>query len=76
MNANLKPDQTVGTMRIPDQYRENDSEENKVIYALNQLGEASAEDVGIKYLNWIVLLNQVGSAILRNLYLRPDVKKA
>jgi DNA-binding PadR family transcriptional regulator len=33
---------------IPGQYRENDSEENKVIYALSQIGEGSAEDVGIK----------------------------
>jgi hypothetical protein len=48
MNTNLKSGHAAGTMQIPDRYRENDSEENKVIYALSQIGEGSAEDVGIK----------------------------
>lgn len=46
MNKNLKTDQTVGEIRIPDHYHENDSEENKIIYALYQIGEGSAEDIG------------------------------
>ena len=35
-------------LAIPGRYRENDTEENKVIYALSQIGEGSAEDVGVK----------------------------
>jgi hypothetical protein len=33
---------------IPERYRQDDSEENKVIYALSLIGKGSAEDVGIK----------------------------
>jgi hypothetical protein len=43
-----QPGKATSPLLIPGQYRENDSEENKVIYALSQIGEGSAEDVGIK----------------------------
>lgn len=36
------------TLYIPDAYRADDSEENKVIYALGLIGEGTAGDIGIK----------------------------
>jgi hypothetical protein len=35
-------------LNIPGSYRADDSDENRIIYALSLIGEGSAEDVGIK----------------------------
>jgi hypothetical protein len=48
MNTNLKTDQTISGISIPEHYRPDDSEENKVIYAFSLIDEGSAEDVAIK----------------------------
>jgi hypothetical protein len=37
-----------GLLHVPDHYNADDSEENKVIYALNEIREGTAQDVGIK----------------------------
>lgn len=39
---------TLGMLEVPDRYGPDDSEEDKVIYALSLIGHGTAGDVGIK----------------------------
>jgi enhancing lycopene biosynthesis protein 2 len=71
-NSKRQSEQIATPLLIPDQYRENDSEENKVIYALSQIGEGSAEDVGIKVSELDASIEpggftQMAEPVLRNL---------